>query len=191
MSLQKLDETILLDYVQSLEECSKNDSGEPVTLSKQKAFKFDDLSAFEAELYRRNKKLCSADALYMKNDKEMFFFEFKNTRKNHVPWKSVQQKAHDSLLTLQVLLFPELSLQECARRSSYFLIYNEKAMKETENPSVSFEEFKKKIRKMAGKRGTYPVLGNMEIYEDTFYKKVYTIDVADFEREFLCKIYDV
>ncbi len=42
---------------------------------------------------------------------------------------------------------------------------------------------------LAQKRHTYPVLGNMNIYENTFYKKVYTIDVSDFEKDFLDKIY--
>lgn len=189
MSLQKLEKTVLSNYEQSLEECSKNDSGEPVTLSDQRAFNFDELSAYEAALYRRGKKLRSADALHIKNENEIFFIEFKNVRKNHVPWKSVHQKAHDSLLTLQVLLFPEISLQECAKRSSYFLVYNEMAMGERENVSPSFENFKKKIGRLAGKDDTYPVLGNMDIYEGTFYKKVYTIDVLDFEREFLREIY--
>lgn len=99
MRLQKTEDSILQKYKQTLKECSKNDLGEPVTASEFEAYDFDGLSAFEAENYRRKKKLRSADALFLKN------------------------------------------------------------------------------------------LGNMEIYQETFYKKVYTIDVKDFEEHFLDKIY--
>ena len=190
MSLLKMDSKLLSDYKKSLKECSKSDSGEPVTLSELPAYRFDEISAFEAERYRRKKKLCSADALYIKSDSEIYLFEFKNTRKSHISWKSVQLKAHDSLLTLQVALFPELSLQECAERTSYFLIYNDKAVQTPEKPSESFRELKRKLKGFAEQTDTYPVLGNMEVYQNTFYKKVYTIDVLDFEQEFLGKIYE-
>lgn len=188
MGLQKIEDHILLAYKQTLRECSEDDSGEPVTLSEQEAFQFDGLSALEAERYRRKKKLCSADAFYIKNEKEMFFFEFKNTRKSHVSWKSVQQKAHDSLLTMQVLMFPELSLQECADRTSYFLNYNDGAVKEHEPPS--FGQIKAKMGRLAEEEDTYPVLGGMEVFKDTFYKKVYTIDISSFEEQFLDIIYE-
>ena len=40
---------LLSDYKKSLKECSKSDSGEPVTFSELPAYRFDELSAFEAE----------------------------------------------------------------------------------------------------------------------------------------------
>ena len=49
MSLQKMDPKLLSDYKKSLKECSESDSGEPVTLSELPAYRFDDISAFEAE----------------------------------------------------------------------------------------------------------------------------------------------
>lgn len=189
MSLQKIEDGKLKEYETSLRECSKNDSGEPVTLKENVAYKFDDMSALEATLYRRKKKLRSADALYIRNEKEIYFFEFKNARKSHVPWKNVHEKAHDSIMTLQVLLLPELSLNDCAKRTTYFLIYNNKAVKETENLSDSFEKLKKTMRDMAMKTENHPILGNMQIYKDTFYKDVYTLDVDAFEEEFLENIY--
>lgn len=189
MGLQRIDNAVLEKYRKTLKECSKRDSGEPVTLSEYEAYQFDDLSALEAEKYRRKKKLCSADALYIKNKNEIYFFEFKDARKSNLPWKSIQEKAHDSLIPLQVLLFPEMSVSECAKKVSFFVIYNEKAVKDKENDSKSFAQFKSSMGHLAQKRHTYPVLGNMNIYENTFYKKVYTIDVSDFEKDFLDKIY--
>lgn len=189
MRLQRIQDELLQTCRQTLKECSKDDAGIPVTNSEQEAYNFDRLSALEAEKYRRKMKLCSADALFIKNEYEIFFFEFKNTRKSHIPWKSVHMKAHDSVLALQVLLFPELSLHECAQRVWYFLIYNEKVLAEKENESASFDKFKAVMKNLAKEPEGYPVLGHMEQYENTFYKKVYTIDAGDFEQKFIDKIY--
>ncbi len=120
---QKMDPKLLSDYKKSLKECSESDSGEPVTLSELPAYRFDEISAFEAE------------------------------------------------------------------RISYFLIYNDKAVQKPEKPSEYFRELKRKLKGFAEKTDTYPVLGNMEAYQNTFYRRVYTIDVLDFEQEFLGKIY--
>ena len=70
------------------------------------------------------------------------------------------------------------------------MIYNDKAVQTPEKPSESFRELKRKLKGFAEQTDTYPVLGNMEVYQNTFYKKVYTIDVLDFEQEFLGKIYE-
>lgn len=189
MSLQKIDEGTLKKYRQTLKDCSKNDSNEPVTQAEYEVYNFDALGALEAEKYRRKKKLCSADAFYIRNEKQMFFFEFKNARKSQVPWKSIPLKAHDSLLTIQALLFPKLSLQECAQRISYFVIYNNHKIADAENESKSFEKLKEKMGTLAQKTSDYPILWDMDIYEDTFYKKVYTIDVSDFEHDFMKQIF--
>jgi len=173
----------------TLEECSRSDSGEPVTLKKNKVYKFDDISQLEANKYRCKKKMCSADALYIKNDGSVFLFEFKNTRKGHVPWNSVRMKAHDSLITMQVVFDTEISLAEWASKTTYFLIYNNEKVKQKENDSPHFEKFKQTLRKMADEKSEFPVLGKLEIYENVFYKKVYTIDVKDFENIFFSQIF--
>ena len=65
MGLQRIDNAVLEKYRKTLKECSKRDSGEPVTLSEYEAYQFDDLSALEAEKYRRKKKLCKTMLIYL------------------------------------------------------------------------------------------------------------------------------
>lgn len=61
----------------TLEECSKNDNGEPVTHLKNKVYCFDTVSEMEAMLYRRKKKLSSADAIYIDEQEKIYFLSLK------------------------------------------------------------------------------------------------------------------
>lgn len=61
----------------TLEECSKNDNGEPVTHLKNKVYCFDTVSEMEAMLYRRKKKLSSADAIYIDEQEKYIFLSLK------------------------------------------------------------------------------------------------------------------
>lgn len=58
-----IDNKELEDCKKTLEECSRDDNGTPVTLKKNKVYKFDDVSQLEADKYRCKKKMCSADFL--------------------------------------------------------------------------------------------------------------------------------
>ena len=166
-----------------------DDNGNFVTEKENEAYRFDDLCGLEGKRYRRGKKIRSADALYIKNDGEIYLFEFKNVRKSHVPWKELYEKAHDSLFVLQALLFPDFSLRACAERINFYVIYNNNSITEQENNSEAFEGIRNTIQTWAKAADRYPILWGLGLYEGTFYKKVMTIDVADFEREFLPLIY--
>lgn len=184
-----MDTEELEKYKKTLMECSMDDNEVPVTLKENKVYKFDDISEFEGAKYRLGKKMHSADALYIKEDGSAYLFEFKNERKNRMPWKSVRLKAHDSIITLQIIFNPGISLAEWASKTTYFVIYNDGKVKQKENQSMHFDKFKEAIKVLAKEESKYPILWGMELYEEIFYKKVYTIDVKDFENQFFPQIF--
>lgn len=187
--MKTIDKAELEKYKKTLMECSMNDNKEPVTLKENKVYKFDDISQLEADKYRRRKKMCSADALYIREDDSFYLFEFKNTRKSNVSWKSILIKVHDSLITLQIMFNPEISLSEWAAKTTYFVIYNNSKVADKENEAMHFDKFKQTLKEIAGEKSDYPILWGLELYENNFYKKVYTIDVKDFEKYFFPQIF--
>lgn len=175
----------------TLEECSVNDDKVPVTHLQDKVYCFDDLSQAEGDEYRRGKKLCSADGVYLNTDGNIFFFEFKNAPHNQVPYKSIYQKMHDSILTWQICQASDKSLDELMKKSTYFVIYNDSrynGVKENESPSI--EKMKSRM-KMLAKSETESVLWGLDLFLGSFYKEIHTIDVEKFEREYAPKIFGV
>ena len=174
----------------TLEECSKNDNGEPVTHLKNKVYCFDTVSEMEAMLYRRKKKLSSAVAIYIDEQEKIYFFEFKNVPHNHVSHKGILEKMHDSILTWQVCQNSEKSLDELMEKSTYFVIYNDSHYEgQRENESSSLESLKKQMKKLAKIETEEELLWETEIYQNTFYREIHTIDVDVFERKYAKKIF--
>lgn len=173
----------------TLEECSLNDNQESVTHLQNMVYRFDDISQDEGNKYRRKKKLSSADAMYIDSEGKIFFFEFKNAPHNQVPYKSIYEKMHDSILTWQVCQASNESLDNLMEKSAYFVIYNDSHYEGIrENKSVSMERMKEHMKKLA-KREEEPILWGLDLYLNSFYKEVHTIDVDTFEKEYAQKIF--
>lgn len=173
----------------TLQKCSENDSHEPVTSLQNLVYCFDDFSQSEGNKYRRKKKLSSADGLYIDRDGKLFFFEFKNVPHNQVPYKGIHEKMHDSIITWQICQASDKSLDELMANSAYFVIYNDSHYKgKRENKSLSMDKFKNQMKTLAKKDGE-EILWGLDLYLNTFYKEVHTIDVAVFEKEYAPKIF--
>lgn len=174
----------------TLEKCSENDNGEPVTHLKNNVYCFDDLSQIEGNKYRYKRKLSSADGLYIDDDGKIYFFEFKNAPHGHIGSKNIHMKMHDSILTWQIYNNSNLSLDELMLRSSYFVIYNDSRYKgERENKSPSFEKIKQSYRRFS-KIDDEPLLWGVDIFKNSFYKEIHTIDVELFEKKYAPKIFN-
>lgn len=61
----------------TLEECSKNDNGEPVTHLKNKVYCFDTVSEMEAMLYRRKRSYLRQMRYILMNRKKYIFLSLK------------------------------------------------------------------------------------------------------------------
>lgn len=177
------------DYLKTLWECSKDDKGNGFVESNEKAYKLDEISTKEAELYRHKKNLAAADAFIRSENGKFYVIEFKNTRKSCMPKNSLYPKAHDSIFLIQLLFEASLSLEQIKERTYFFVIYNDGVLSEIENASSSFDKLKEEMKKLAGEQELYPVHWGMERYEKNFYKKVYTLDVKDFQNEFMDEIF--
>lgn len=180
---------IKLPKKKTLEECSCNDEGVPVTHLKNKVFCFDDISGEEGKLYRDKKKLNSADAAYVDSKKELYFFEFKNAPHNHIPKRSIYSKMHDSIITWNMCFAADITLNELINKSTFFVIYNDQQSNiQRENESISFNKIKEKQKELA-KISDRVLLWDTKRYLHTFYKEIYTIDVREFEEKFAPKIF--
>lgn len=175
----------------TLEECSKDDDGNPVTHLQNEVLRFDDLSQKEADKYRRKKKLRSADGVYVNKRGTIFFFEFKNAPHSHISKNNIIEKMHDSILTWQVCRDANVSLEELAEKSIYFVIYNDSRYGgERENISPSMDKMKNKLGTLAQKANQENILWNTDIFLNSFYHEVHTIDVDVFEQKYVSHIFD-
>ena len=179
----------LPDEKVTLERCSENDNGEAVTHLQNMVYCFDDISQDEGDKYRKKKKMYSADGIHINDKGELFFFEFKNTPHSHMPWPVVMRKMHDSILTWQVCQASNESLDDLMKKSTFFVIYNDSHYEgERENPSVSIEKMKERMKCLA-KQSDEPLLGGLGLYLNSFYKEIHTIDVDTFEHGYVNKIF--
>ena len=109
---------------------------------------------------------------------------------NHVSHKGILEKMHDSILTWQVCQNSEKSLDELMEKSTYFVIYNDSHYEgQRENESNSLESLKKQMKKLAKIETEEELLWETEIYQNTFYREIHTIDVDVFERKYAKKIF--
>ena len=74
-------------------------------------------------------------------------------------------------------------------KSSYFVIYNDSRFNgERENKSKSFDKIKQSFKKLA-KVEDETLLWGVDIFKNTFYKEVHTIDVEVFEKKYAPSIF--
>ena len=140
--------------------------------------------------YRRKKKMYSADGIHINDRGEIFFFEFKNAPHSHMPWPDIGRKMHDSILTCQVCQASNESIDVLMKRSTFFVIYNDSHYEgKRENPSVSMEKMKERMKRLA-KQPDESILGGLDLYLNSFYKEIHTIDVDTFEDKYASKIFD-
>ena len=158
----------------TLGEKSKDDNGNCVIESDQEVFDFDEITKEIADIYCVKKPLTSCDALYIKDDDHIYLIEFKNTRKSNMPKKELFRKAFDSISNLAFAFFSTLSLEELKERVYLIIVYNDDALIEKEQESVSFNSLKNKLKHLSKSKPT--VLFGLEIYENVLYKKVITVE---------------
>ena len=171
----------------TLTEASADNLGNSVIDSAQKVYDFDKITEKVAKHYRASKPHDSCDALYIKDEDNVFLVEFKNARSSHVPKKSLKQKAYDSIMTLMCALSPSLSLEETKRKVTLVFVYNNAAGRESVTPSKAMEQMKNKMFKLSNEPKV--ILFGLEIYKGVFYRDVYTVDKTEFIENIWGKIF--
>ncbi len=172
----------------TLGETSKDDnSGKYVIKSDQKVLDFDEITKEVGGLYRNKKPLASCDALYIKNDDQIYLIEFKNARKSRIGKTFFLQKAFDSLMTLAFAFYPGLSLKELSKRVYLIVVYNDDGIVEKEQKSVHFQAIKDKINSFTTQE--HRVLFGLEIYREVLYKEIFTVEKDYFMQQIYKKIF--
>ena len=163
----------------TLNETSKDDEGNTVVDYQNPVYNFDIITRDIADIYRVKKPHNSCDALYVKDDAHIYLMEFKNVRKSRVPKKELHRKAYDSIMTLQMAFFPELSLDELKMRVVLIVIYNNDGIVEKEQDSISFDAFKSKLSSLS--KSQNEILFGLEIFRGILYKDVLTLEKQEYE----------
>lgn len=107
------------DCVGTYEEVSKDDSHDhPVINEKMPVIYFDDVSGNHCEKYKYEEKLPSNDALFIDEDKNLYFIEFKNGK---IKRKELRDKSTASLI-VAIHLGIVASLQDAKQNVRYILV---------------------------------------------------------------------
>lgn len=166
--------------ISTLAETSKSDGGNPVVDYEDPVYNFDIITNDIANIYRTKRPHKSCDALYIKDYKHIYLIEFKNSRKSQVKNYDLQQKAYDSIMTLQLAFFPELSLNDLKTRVVLLVVYNDDGIAEKEQDSKSFDALKNKLSSLA--KGGSKVLFNLDIYKGVLYKDILTLERQEYSK---------
>ena len=171
----------------TLGKTSADDNGSQVLESDEPVYDFDEISEEVAAVYRNKYTLASCDALYIKDERNIFLFEFKNARKSRIGWKQLHCKAYDSVWTLQTSIFPHLSLNELRERLTMFVIYNDDGVVEREQESPAFDALKAKMAGLAD--GSDEILFRLEIFKGFLYKNIFTVEKDTYMKEYHRQIF--
>ena len=174
--------------VGTLNETSKDDQGYAVVDYENLVYKFDAITNDIANVYRVKRPHRSCDALYIKDNQHIYLIEFKNVRKSRIPVKELQQKAYDSIMTLQLAFFPDLSINDLKERVVLIVVYNDNGIIEKEQESVSFDALKSKLSSYAN--GGSKVLFNLDIFQGVLYKEVLTLEKQEYSKAMHNVIFD-
>ena len=172
----------------TLTEASKDDDGNSVIESTQEVYDFDEIAKVVAADYRVKKPQRSCDALYIKDDDNIYLLEFKNTRSSNVPKKSLKEKAYDSIMTLLFAFFPEFSLEDVKSKVSLVFVYNNEADSENIPRSDAIESMKNKMKQLSSESDN--ILFGLEIYKGVLYKNIYTKDKTEFMQNLYGEIFE-
>ena len=159
---------------------------------KEAVYDFDRVSEWVGRRFRKGKPGKSADALWIRNEKEFFLFEFKNTCRQHMPWKELHEKAYDSMIPLQLVFCPNISLEELAQRTVYIVVYHDNAPVRDGyrfHQSNSFEKTREWTKRLANVEEEPGVLWGLECFVNVFFKRVYTVEKEYFQRVVKQKVF--
>lgn len=181
----------LLDEVRvkcTLSETSKDNEGNAVVDYENVVYNFDIITNDIADVYRVKRPQKSCDALYIKDSENIYLIEFKNVRRSRVPRKELQQKAYDSIMTLQLGFFPRFSLNDLKEKVVLIVVYNDDGIVEKEQDSVSFDALKNKLNSFS--KSGKNILFNLEIFKGILYKDIFTLEKQEYSKTMHQQIFD-
>ena len=130
----------------------------------------------------------SNDALYLSDDGEYYFIEFKNGYIDRNKIYEIRLKIFDSLLIFTDIISKSISFTR--KNMNYVLVYNEERnVSEEINRGIQASPSREKISRhyIENKAGKKYIRFNLERFEQLYFKGVYTYNQECFENKFVSK----
>lgn len=181
------------DYIKTLKDISYDKCRKEYTTNCMiKAYAFDSMSKIICKRLR-GECLSSCDAFYESKDGDFYFIEFKNEPQGNVKTIEIKNKAFDSCSMLPYTLFLGLPLINVIRNLNLIVVYNNNKRpirdKDYYNEPGALELLDHDLGIMAGIDDPKPkLLFNLDRIEGNLYKKIWTINIDAFEKNFIGKI---
>jgi len=127
----------------------------------------------------------SIDALYVSNDGDMYFIEFKNGKVNSDEKRRVKLKILSSLLILTDIV--DASISYTRQNLSYILVYNEtKNPRKTKNNDSQGSPSRTEIGEYFMKKGKEKYIRfGFGRFKNLYFKDVFTVTEEKFENDFV------
>lgn len=174
-------------YRTTLKETSyDNDNKEYMTQSTLEVVDFDKLKNLFQSNLRREKTLCSNDALFENHDGEIFMIEFKNGRIKSDVIHKLHRKNYDSVLIH--LHYDNRDIKTITEKLNYILVYNEEKNPNESgtNESISRSTSRNMIgTTLASRANTHPIFFGLNYFRGYIFKEVYTLTKKQFEEQFI------
>lgn len=184
------DYAILSNNISTLKETSidNRDKGYAayMTNSDRAAVNFDDVKREYIRTLNLSEEPKSNDALFLTDNNELVFVEFKNGFMDSAKKYAVRKKIYDSIIILTDIL--NMGIGSLRDSMQYILVYNEDVNREENDVrkknsyiqnSNAFDSFAKNVSKLAKKE--YVCFG-VRIFENYCFKNVHTYTEKEFEQ---------
>lgn len=183
------------EFDSTLEETSKDDnSGESLIVDrdpKHQVVNFDDIEKKMCKIFHRSQRR-SCDAYVEKNDLR-YLIEFKNQSADRINKTKIREKIYDSIALLA--LNENISREPLAQQTVVIVVYNSKKHvqdKSTASPAPAIDKFTRKLKTYANKKDleNYPKKFSVNYFIGKLIHNAYTVDVEDFQNEFMPMLFD-
>ncbi len=172
-------------FTATLKETSKDDTKHQyMTESLLDVISFDKVKLKYAEERHLVDKPHSCDAIYLDNNGELNFIEFKNSKnKRKIKEMEIKEKVYESILMF--LDKTDKRISEIAENVNFILVYNKEALeKNTKNKyldSKDISSFKEIEGEFTDFAKTHIIHFNLESLKNFCFKEVYTLNREEFE----------
>ena len=181
--------TPLLDiekYKQSFKEASYDEHNEEslITDERKEVYIFDDIAKAIAESFEMDTP-SSCDSVVLRGE-EIYMIEFKNRDYEKINTKDrrdIRKKAYQSRELLLSTFLVDKTLQYVSEHVQLLVVF-----KTIDNKAKSYDDIVESMKRLA--KEERPVIRcKLGEFEGTFYKKVRTISKANFEENYMPKIF--
>lgn len=153
-----------------------------------KMYNMDGIAKQLCRMYGRE-KLNSCDGYYVAQNGKSYLVEFKNQNEGNVDSRDIRNKIFDSIS--MIVMNEDKRRSEICERMNVIVVYNNNKQEEKDGKSYSaskaMDHFAEKLASFSGHKGwdTYEKKFRIVEYMNSLVQGIYTVDVRDFEREFV------